>query len=227
MKIKAVLFDIDNTLFNTQVMAANSRRNAVKAMIEAGFDVDLGEALGVLSKIVRKYGPNYDNHYDRLLEEYGLAPNHRVIAAGIVAYHTTKIAYLVPYSDTIPTLLQLRENKIKLGVVSDGLAVKQWEKLIRLGLQHFFQAVVVSEDLGVSKPDGVLFSRAVEMLSLKPTQVLMVGDRLRKDIYGANKAGLVSVQILHEGSSKRKPKNQFEYPDYVIEKIGEILEILV
>ncbi|MFH1789156.1 MAG: haloacid dehalogenase, partial [Candidatus Altiarchaeota archaeon] len=87
MKIKAVLFDIDNTLYDTKTLALNSRKNAVKAMVEAGLDVDVDEALKKLSKIVKKHGPNYDHHYDRLLEEYCIKYNPRIIAAAVVAYH--------------------------------------------------------------------------------------------------------------------------------------------
>jgi len=226
VKIKAVLFDIDNTLYDTKTLVLASRRNAVKAMIEAGLDADPEEALQKLNDIVKQYGPNYDHHYNRLIESYGITPKPRIVAAGIVAYHNTKVAYLVPYADTIPTLLKLKEKNIRLGVVTDGLPAKQWEKLIRLGVQHFFDAVIVSEDYQTSKPDVKLFQEAVRKLSVKPSEAMMVGDKVEKDISGANKAGLVSVQILHPDIKEKKPQDELEYPDYIIRELKEILKIV-
>ena len=226
MKIKAVLFDIDNTLYNTKALVVNSRRNAVKAMIEAGLDVNVEDALKKLSEIVRKYGPNYDQHYDRLLEVYDIPSNPRIISAGIIAYHTTKVAYLVPYSDTTPTLLKLVSRNIKLGVVTDGIPAKQWEKLIRLGLQHFFDVVIISEEYNTQKPDEKLFKEAVKKLSLKPSEVMMVGDRVDKDISGANKAGLTSVQVLYPEVDEKPPEKKLEYPDYVIGRLSELLDLI-
>jgi putative hydrolase of the HAD superfamily len=226
VKIKAVLFDIDNTLYDTKALVVASRRNAIKAMVEAGFEADIEEAFRKLNDIVKHYGPNYDQHYDRLLEAYGSKPNPHIIAAGIIAYHNTKVAYLVPYADTIPALLKLKEKNIKLGVVTDGLPVKQWEKLIRLGIQHFFDTVIISENYQTTKPDIKLFKEALKKLSVKPSQTMMVGDRVDKDISGANKAGLVSVQILHPDLKERKPKEEYEYPRYVIGELKELLEIL-
>lgn len=226
MKIKAVLFDIDNTLYDTKTLVVNSRMNAVKAMIEAGFEANVEDALKKLSMIVKKNGPNFDHHYDTLLQEYGLDVNPRIIAAGIVAYHATKIAYLVPYPDTIPTLLKLKGEKIKLGVVTDGLPVKQWEKLIRLGIQHFFDAVVISEEYQTSKPDEKLFTEALKKLSVKPSQALMVGDRVDKDISGANNAGLTTVQIFHPELKEKKPESEEEYPDYIISGIRELSDLI-
>lgn len=226
MEIKAVLFDIDNTLYDTKTLAVNARRNAVKAMIEAGLKADVDEAVKKLKKIVKEYGPNFDHHYDKLIESYRMQPNPRIVAAGIVAYHATKIAYLVPYPQTIPTLLKLKERNTKIGVVTDGLPVKQWEKIIRLGLQHFFDAVVISEELKTRKPDEKLFTHALEKLDAKPAETLMVGDRVDKDIQGAKKAGITTVQILHPEIEKKRPQNELQYPDYVLGDLSELLEIL-
>jgi putative hydrolase of the HAD superfamily len=75
-----------------------------------------------------------------LLERLGLKWNPRVIAAGAVACRVTRPIYLAPYPDTVPMLLKLRDAGYKLGVASKGRAVKQWQKLIQLGLEHIFQA---------------------------------------------------------------------------------------
>ena len=127
-KIKAVFFDVDNTLYDSTLQVEMVRRNAIKAMIEAGMEITEEEGLEVLKDIVGRMGANYEHHFDDLLKKYGYDSNPRVIAAGIVAYHTTKTAYLVPFPDTVPTILALRDRGYKLGVITEGRSVKQWEK---------------------------------------------------------------------------------------------------
>ncbi len=224
-KIKAILFDIDNTLYDTGLLVESARRNAVKAMVEAGLNATEDEALEKLKKIVRKYGPNYDHHYNKLLEAFGHRENPHIIAAGIVAYHDTKKAYLVPYLDTVPTLLRLKKQGYRVGVITEGLKVKQWEKLIRLGLQHFFDTVTITEKRK-GKLDPKIFGDAVKKLGCKPDEVMMVGDRVDKDVPGAKKAGLVTVQLMKGSYSRGKPKNKSEEPDFVISQLADLLRIL-
>lgn len=221
--IKAVFFDIDNTLYNTGRLAEASRRNAIKAMIEAGLMVGEEEGYRKLLEIVRKKGPNFDHHYDVLVKEYSGEKKHQIIAAGIVAYHTTKLGYLVPYPETIPVLLKLKQTGIKLGIISNGVPTKQWEKLIRLGLQHFFDYVIISEDK-MQKPDPRIFRGAVVRAGCRPEETMMVGDDIMNDISGANKAGMNTV-LVARGETK-KPRRKADEPDYLIKDLRGLLGIL-
>lgn len=225
-KIKAIFFDIDNTLYDSTLQAEMVRRNAIRAMIEAGFSITEEEGVKALNDIVERMGSNYEHHFDDLLKRYGYGYNPRIIAAGIVAYHTTKIAYLVPYPETIPVLLSLRDKRYRIGVVTEGRAVKQWEKIIRLGLQHFFHAVIISEEFKRQKPDEELFRLAAKKIGCATGECMMVGDRLDKDVSGAKKAGMVAVQIMRGKYANQKPTCADEEPDYVINSLRDLLEIL-
>ncbi len=225
-KIKAIFFDIDDTLYDSSLQSDFARRNAFRAMVEAGLDIDEKAGIEVLQNTVKEFGSNYEYHFNEVLKKFGYDSNPRIIAAGIVAYHTTKIAYLVPFPDTIPTLLRLRDSGYKLGVITDGRAVKQWEKLIRLGLQHFFDAVVISEDIKSQKPYTAIFKQALKKVGCSAGEALMVGDRIDKDISGAKKAGMTTVQILGGKYTNQCPENSYEEPDYVIKKLSDIFYVL-
>ncbi|HEX55491.1 MAG: haloacid dehalogenase [Candidatus Altiarchaeales archaeon] len=226
MKIKAIFFDIDDTLYDSTLQTDMARRNTIRAMIEAGLEIEEDEGIKALNEIVEKFGSNYGYHLNELLREFGYEENPRIIAAGIVAYHSTKIAYLVPFPDTIPTLLKLRDLGYGLGVITDGIAVKQWEKLIRLGLQHFFDSVIISEEIGIEKPNPEMFKIAARKIKCKPEEAIMVGDRIDKDIVGANKVGMLTVQLMHGKHMDEIPKNPDEEPDYIISNLRDILKVL-
>lgn len=224
--IKAVLFDVDNTLYDNSKQVELARRNAIESMAEAGLKLPTEEALKVLDDIVKKHGPNYDKHFDMLVESDGDGPKPRVVAAGIVAYHNTKIAHLKPFPDTTRTLLKLKDMGYKLGVITEGTDLKQWEKIIRLGLQHFFDVVFISREVNEDKSSGRLFKAALEELGLKPGECMYVGDKLNRDVLGANRAGMTSVRILKGRYKDEKPKNKDEKPDYQINHLEELLDIL-
>ena len=226
MKIKCVLFDIDDILYDASLQAEMARLNAIRAMIEVGLPSDVENAYRVLKEIVKEYGPDYPKHFDKLLERLGLRWDPRVIAAGVVAYRETNVAYLRPYPDTVTTLLKLRDLGYRLGIVSDGRTVKQWQKLISLGLQHFFQYVLISEEVELKNISHELFKMALEKLNLKPSEVAFVGKRLNTDILNANKVGIVSVRMRRGESRGEEAENDEMKPRHEVIKLSDILKIL-
>jgi putative hydrolase of the HAD superfamily len=125
----------------------------------------------------------------------------------------------------IPTLLNLKD-KYRLGVISNGLAIKQWEKLIGLGIHHLFDVVATSEELGFEKPQKEIFLFAVEKLGLSPAECMIVGDRLDTDILGGNIAGMKTVHLKTGKYGAASPGSQGETPDLEIGEFTEITSVL-
>jgi putative hydrolase of the HAD superfamily len=224
--IKAIFFDIDDTLYDSTKLTTMARQNSIRAMIDSGLpEKDEKKIYNLLNEIIKKHGSNYGKHYDRLLEELGLAPDPKIIAAGVVAYEHTKDGYLRPYPGVIPTLLKLKE-KYMLGIISNGLAIKQWEKLIGLGIHHLFDVVATSEEQGVEKPQKEIFLFAVEKLGISPVDCMIVGDRLDTDILGGNIAGMKTVHLKKGKYGRASPSSEGESPDLEIDEFSEITSFL-
>jgi putative hydrolase of the HAD superfamily len=226
MKIKSIIFGIDDVLYDASFQMSTARLNAIKAMIEAGLPTDVETAYRALQSVVRECGSDYNKHFDRLLERLGLKWNPRVIAAGVAAYRETSPAYLKLYPDTFPTLLRLREAGYKIGIVSEGRAVKQWQKLIQLGIQHMFDSVVTSEETGsnVIKPETV--ESILKALAVPRNQTLFIGNNLDTDIRCANKAKVISIRIRKGENKTKEPKSAETKPKYEINKLSEIFKII-
>ncbi|RLG72257.1 MAG: hypothetical protein DRO11_02660, partial [Methanobacteriota archaeon] len=130
--LRAILFDLDDTLFNSTELSIRSRKAATEAMVNAGLRCSQEEAYKRLERIVERYGSNYGQHFDRLVEEVNGEWDAKIVASGVVAHHSIRYSYLTlhPYPGTNKTLLQLRQLGMLLGVVTNGKAVKQWDKLI-------------------------------------------------------------------------------------------------
>jgi putative hydrolase of the HAD superfamily len=220
--IKSILFNIDDTLYDSSLQLEMARMNAVKAMIEAGLPVDIERAFNTLSDIVKKYGRYYSKHFDGMLEHLGLKSDPRIIAAGVVAYRETSLVFLKPFPDTIPTLLNLRDNGYRLGIISDGDPVKQWQKLIKIGVHHLFHHVSIARQHGKDMVDDELLEFSLKELNVKPEEAALVSSTISCGISEAKSLGMVTICI------RRKPISEIPEkitPTYEIDRISEILKI--
>lgn len=223
-KVRAIIFGIDDVLYDATYQTTNARLSAVRAMIEAGLPVDLETGYRTLDAIVKETGPDNTKHFDKLMERLGLKWKPSVVAAGVVAYRETGPIYLKPYPDTIPTLLKLRDMGYKLGCASGGKSVKQWQKLVSLGLQHYFHAVVISEDLGIETFNETVIMQVVKTLKVESAQALYVAADPKAELDIAHETGVVAVR-LRKGGSKADKTSQAKYSPE-INKLSEIFSLI-
>jgi putative hydrolase of the HAD superfamily len=229
--LRAILFDIDDTLYSTTDFASKARRAAVEAMVRVGLRTKPEDALRELGETIAEFGSNYEHHYDKLLDRLP-PPAMRginravVIAAGVAAYHDAKFTMLHPFPDVLPALRALALSPLIRGVVTDGLAVKQAEKLIRLGVYPYLtpSAVFISDQLGVAKPNPKIFHRACDELALRPEEVMVVGDHPQKDIDPAAAVGCVTVLARRGGRHGAAPGRR--KPDFSVRTFKQLLTVL-
>lgn len=230
-RLEAVLFDIDDTLFPTSDFARRARRNAVRAMIEAGVEGDEDDLLRELDEVIAEFSSNYDYHFDKLLTRLGpRALRHQnralVVASGVVAYHDTKFREIAPFEDVAPLLADLRASGIRLGVVTNGWAVKQAEKLVRLHLADLFDAdaIFISDQIGISKPNPKLYLRALDSLGIAPARAMYVGDHPAHDIAPPKSLGMIAVWSSR--SARRSPVDEGIAADHEVADFTQLRALL-
>ena len=125
------------------------------------------------------------------------------------------------------TLIYLKKKDYQMGVISNGLTIKQWEKLIRLGLYHFFDEVVTSQEAGSEKPDSEIFQLALERMGCKAEESVMVGNKFSEDILGATEVGMSAILVNSELTENEKEIIEIEGLKVdVISDIGQVNTIL-
>ncbi|WP_297506955.1 TIGR02253 family HAD-type hydrolase [Thermococcus sp.] len=219
--IKAVFFDLDDTIVDTTRLAEMARRNAIENMIRHGLPVDFDTAYGELLELISEYGSNFPRHFDYLLRRLELPYNPKWVSAGVIAYHNTKIAYLKSVRGARRTLLRLKKEGYVLGIITDGDPVKQWEKILRLELGEYFDHVFISDELGVKKPHPKIFQKALQKANLKAGEAVMVGDRLYSDIYGAKRVGMTTIWFRYGKYADRELEYR-KYADFTISSLEEV-----
>ena len=229
--LKAIFFDIDDTLYSTYEFSEMARENAVKAMINAGLRMSKEEVRQELDEIVTEFSSNYEHHFDKLLMRvprrfYKGTNPATLISAAVVAYHDTKFRHLNAYDDVLEVLKLLYNSDLILGIITAGITIKQAEKLVRLKILSYLtpSAIFISDQIGISKPNVKLYLRACSDLNLRPAETMYIGDNPVNDIDPPNKIGMITVRNRRSG---RYIDRQSETsPDYEIHNFWDLLDIL-
>ena len=145
----------------------------------------------------------------------------------MITYHNVKFALLRLYPETMSTLIHLKAQGYQLGVISNGLTIKQYEKLVRLGLHHFFDAVITSQEAEVEKPDNAIFELAMNTMNCEAENSVMIGNNFNDDILGAINTGMSAVYLTPQlkESEKKYIENEGLKVD-IISDIGQIKNIM-
>lgn len=220
--IKAIIFDLDNTLMDFMLMKSRAVEAAVYAMIDAGMDMEFGEAIQKINSIYDREGIEYQQIFDEFLHDLYGGVNYKIMSAGIVAYRTAREAALKPYPNVFPTLIELVKMGLKLAVVSDAPSKEAWLRLSYLNFHHLFDVVITYDEAREKKPSPVPFNLALEKLQLKPEECLMIGDWAERDMVGAKAAGMKTVFARYGDTfNTRHPGS-----DYDINSISELIDIV-
>ncbi len=231
MSLKAIFFDIDDTLTSTTGYVRTARRAGVEAMRRHGLRMPVGVLLRKLEKVAAEFPADFDLHFEKLLQRlprkaFGKVNPAILLAAAVRARDDAKGGCVRPYPDVTPVMKRLARTRLILGVITAGRAVPQAEKLLRTGLYGFFdpEAIFISEQVGFSKPDVKLYRRACEEMGVKPREAMYVGDRRAHDIDPANRLGFTTV-LVRRGEKYMRERGRSR-PDHEVKDLQQLLILL-
>jgi len=191
--IKAIIFDLDNTLLDFMKMKQFAVKAAITAMNEAGLNIDEDQAYKNIFELYETNGwENQQVFDDFLMQNFGKVSN-KILAAGIVSYRRAREATLLVYPNVNKTLIELIKMGIKLAVVSDAPSREAWMRLYYLNLHHVFDPVLTYDDSGARKPSPKPFEMALNILQVNSSEALMIGDWPDRDVVGASQIGMKTV----------------------------------
>ena len=223
--IRAVVFDLDNTLMDFMAMKENAITAAVTAMIDAGLEMDPKKAKRELYAIYDKEGIEFQRVFDSFLKEHLGSIDWKILSSGVVAYRKAREASLVLYPHVNLTLTELLRRGFKLAVLSDAPCREAWLRLCYLQLQHVFNSVITTEDTGLKKPHPATFQKVLSLIGCEPAETIMVGDWPERDLVGAREVGTHTVFARYGFVFDRAPVGK-EGAEYVIDDIRQILHII-
>lgn len=222
--LRAIFFDLDNTLLDFSGFKRESALAAAKAMRKTSIKLSEKELYDRIFDVYEKKGIEYQRTFGDVL--YGLELKQheleRARQAAIIAYTKKKYECIRPRPKAIQLLSSLRK-KYKLGIVTDAPREKAWQRLILAGLDSFFYPVVSYTDTLEHKPSLKPFEHALFLLKVKPSEVLYLGDNPERDIIGAKRAGFHTCLAKYGCINYSEEE---DVADYGIAKFEELAKIV-
>ena len=214
MKVRAILFDMDGVLIDSEALMA---RAGILALREFGIEAVSEDFLPFVGRgedkyiggVVEKHGVRYDTAMkDRAYDYYGQ----------MVAAEAT-----VP-ADTLPTLKALHARGIKMAVCSSADRVKVRYNLRAIGAsESLFSAIVTGSDVERKKPEPDIYLKGAELLGEKPEDCLVVEDA-PSGIQAAHAGGIRAAGIASSFSAQELTRQAS--PEYLIDTLSQLLELL-
>ena len=220
--IKGVIFDIDNTLTDFMKMKRAAVDAAVEGMMDAGLPGMKDDLVKEVFEVYWKEGIEDQKIFDKILKAKLGRIDFKILAGGILAYRRAKNGSMTLYPRVNQTLIELMQLGIKRTVISDAPKMEVWLRIVSLGLHHYFDEIITSEDFGVKKPDPKPYRRALEVLGTKAEETLMVGDWPDRDIKGAKGVGMLTAWAKYGDTFGTKESGA----DYVLNDIYEVVGLI-
>jgi len=126
------------------------------------------------------------------------------------------------YPDALPVLESLH-GRFRLGLVTNGLSCLQREKIQGVQIAPYFEAIAISGDLGIGKPQPAIFHAVLDRLAITPDQALMVGNGLKTDISGAQGIGMKAI-LVDRGDPHGK--DDTIRPDATVHDLAGVMDYL-
>jgi putative hydrolase of the HAD superfamily len=206
MTIDTLLFDLDNTLIDTNQFLRNW-----------AFVID--------KEIYKVFYPEFSyqnlddlqtrNRFFRTLAKETEKPNLQA------QFQNYLLTHLTPNQDQLRYLMKLKSH-FKMAIVSNGSVSNQQQKIHQAGLNSVFQISIISGQKGIRKPHADIFHLALKRLNSTPKTTLFVGDSLENDIEGANQLGMKSCWI----NKQLMPAECTTQPHFIIKNLRELEGVL-
>lgn len=219
--MKAVLFDLDNTLYDTQQYFIGAFESISK-YVSSEYDLPEQKIYKTLGKLWQKKTSMYPYLFNDLLKLLQIKQDSPEVIDALVRLFNGYAGNIELYPDVLPTLQELRGRLYKLGIITDGTVERQKRKIELLKLEPLFDVIIYTKEIE-SKASPTPFLAALARLNVKAPDAYYIADNPLIDFKGAKEVGIKTIRILR-GEYTKIPRN--EYIDFEVEKLEELLEII-
>ena len=232
MNVKALLFDLDDTLLDYSGGVELSWHEACASCCLPG-GVDAATLVAAIAETRRWFWEDPTRHrrervnmlgawqhiVEFALERLG-RPAPDLAAAVARDYAARRRAVMRLFPDALACLTELRRRGIPLALVTNGDAGQQRDKIERHDLARFFDEIVIEGEFGAGKPDEAVYRHALGALGMTPGDALMVGDHLEFDVGAPQRLGLTGVWMDRSGLGL--PQGSAVQPHRIIRSLDEL-----
>jgi putative hydrolase of the HAD superfamily len=232
--IHTVLFDLDDTLHDdTFAFTTAAEEVAREVAAEHGIDAlalkaaYVAEAEGFWHRLTSdqvkaKLTQLRKTMWGNALTSVGIEDS-ALAESSAIKYNDYRKKYFSPFPGAVDLLRDLKARGKRLGILTNGVSETHHEKIALLQIAQYFDAIFLADEVGMVKPDPLLFAHACQKLGASPAHSAMVGDRYERDITGALEAGLYTIWVNVRNESVPPGATR---PHVTVDGIAEVAEHL-
>ncbi|XP_055492303.1 N-acylneuraminate-9-phosphatase [Leucoraja erinacea] len=233
--IRALLFDLDNTLVDTAGASSRALRR-VEDLLKSQYGYEESTAKLVIEKFNTKLqmenldcipGVNIDEErillFEAALQETdGLDPDQGLAAKCYFLWKATRLQHMhIP--NEVKAMLRSLRHSYKLLLLTNGSATVQREKISACQCQQYFDTIVIGGEHQEQKPALSIFQKCFQLLGVEADGCMMIGDNLDTDIKGGVNAGLGATVWIN---NTNVTCDEGAMPDYTVKSVLEVMDIL-
>jgi putative hydrolase of the HAD superfamily len=234
MAIKGILFDLYGTLIDIETDESMDEiyRGIAHYLTYQGVHVNRREVRDGYYRIMKQYREESCEEYPEIdveliwnafLEQEGMkGSSQRRDLSRILAqfYRGISRKRLQPYPD-VKRVLDRLQTRYRMALISDAQPSYALPEIKAVGLDGYFDPIIISADYGFRKPDSRLFRYSLDIMHLTPAEVIYVGNDMYRDIYGASRLGIKSLFV---DSNQGAKSYENVVPDYVAPQFKDIIK---
>jgi putative hydrolase of the HAD superfamily len=242
MRVRAIFLDLDGTLLNYDNAAWAGTVHAVCSALrqaDHAADLDADALFSSYTRISSAYFRSAEAAHEHLADGHAIwrdlwrqalaecgCDDAAVADAAVAAYQADRAARYELFGDVRPAIVHLRERVAGLVLITNGAGSTQRHKAEATGLTSLLDAVIISGEAGVAKPDAAIFMLAARAAGVPPEAAWHVGDNLTSDVAGARNAGLGAGVWLNRLAAAHPGPDVAPQPHYEIASLAELPALL-
>jgi YjjG family noncanonical pyrimidine nucleotidase len=228
---KAIIFDLDNTLLNYSASELQCMQQTVAAHgLFEGEEDQWQQFWQNYLKINYQYWMSFvtKQSQHRSIQDVLIESFRDTVKVEEQQYYSLAHTYWQNFCDTCiyeqgaNDVLHAVSSSYQLGIISNGIGAAQRKRLVAGNIDHLFQSIIVSDEIGIRKPNKEIFEAALEQLQLSPSEVLFVGDSLQDDYAGARNSG---IDFCYYNRNRQELAERYK-PHYRIDSLSQLLEVI-
>lgn len=200
--IDAFVFDIGDTLINEVSLRYEAVEFSAGELQKRGFIMDVAGFVSAYKEVDENISAPDINHLfshpliiEKLIDSYCIK-NQPEILMNYLAIHRFFVWGKIKLDKRLIKMFsKIKKLNLKIGILTDGTTLEQYQILEQLGVLKYTDAVVTSEEIGFSKPSQEIFNNLFKRLDMDPKNMLMIGNDIERDINAAKKFGMKTIYI--------------------------------
>lgn len=216
--IKAIIFDLDNTLLDRETSLIFFIKSQYNKFQEELGHINIENYSSTFIKLDANGMAWKDIVYKQMLIELKIA--NLEWQTLLDDYVTNFCNHCVSYEGVKSALDALKTKNYKLGIITNGKYPFQQKNIEALGIENYFSTIIVSEKAGIKKPQAEIFYLSAKQLGIESSQAIYIGDNPRIDIEAAQNAGMKAIW------KRNNNYDDYQYADAIFDEFNTLPEII-